>query len=608
MDVVSIKTRFFYSLVFLLVVILLNNFLFKSMFWLDRTYAQLMNTAEKQRMLSQKIMLNAIQYEKKQSNKVVQELRNMCQEMQQNAAFVQEKIDDAKITQLLKDFENTNHLQTFIATVEHFLQIKDKKALENLRLQSEKLLKINELKVSKFEEYFSSRVAMMWYLNILFSISYIVLIAFMWFKIFKPTIEKMDFYFKELKKQKQEFQTVLETAVDGIAIMNLESKFLYVNEAYTQITGYSKSELLQTSCLKLTDPNDKAGTRKILKAALLKGAIKNFQKTCINKEGTKIVVTMSLALMPDRKRFVVSINDVTKLKAKEHQINEYVKLINENVITATTDLYGYIIYVSKAFEKISGYKKYELLGKSHQIISKNPEIPSGFDAKIWQQITNDKMWQGEIKKRKKDGSVYWIEASIHPIYDAFGVKKGYTAIYYDITDKKRIEELSITDGLTNIYNRRHFNTLFPKLINAAKRHHQILCFVMVDIDHFKDYNDMYGHQKGDEALINVARVMQQSLKRAEDYCFRLGGEEFGIIFNANSKQSAVAFAKRITKAIEDLKIAHEKNSASRYLSVSTGLLCKDTDAIESIEKMYKECDALLYEAKKRGRNQVVANC
>jgi diguanylate cyclase (GGDEF)-like protein/PAS domain S-box-containing protein len=539
--------------------ILLNNFLLKNMFWLDRTYAQVMNTAGKQRMLSQKITLTAMRYEKTQSKEVEKKLQDMCAQMQQNAAFVQGKIDDAKTRQMLKESGNTNPLQTFIATVEQFLQTKDKAALEKLCAQSEKLLKINDLRVSEFEEYFSSRVAMMWYLNIAFICIYIVLIAFMWFKIFKPTIEKIDFYIQQLKNQKQEFQTVLETAVDGIAITDLESNFLYVNEAYAEITGYSKSELLQTSCFNLSDPNDKEDTRKIVKSALIKGAIKNFQKTCITKEGAKIVVTMSLALMPDSKRFVVSINDVTKLKAKEHQINEYVKLINENVITATTDLDGYIIYVSKAFEKISGYKKYELLGKSHQIISKNPDMPSGFDAKIWQQITNDKMWQGEIKKRKKDGNVYWVEASIHPIYDAFGVKKGYTAIYYDITDKKRIEELSITDGLTNIYNRRHFNTLFPKLINAAKRHHDVLCFILMDIDHFKDYNDTYGHQKGDEALINVARVMQQSLKRAEDYCFRLGGEEFGVIFNANSKQSAVAFAKSLTQAIEDLKIEHDKS-------------------------------------------------
>jgi len=601
MDIVSIKKRFFYSLLFLLFMILLNNFLLKNMFWLDRTYAQVMNTAGKQRMLSQKITLTAMRYEKTQSKEVEKKLQDMCAQMQQNAAFVQGKIDDAKTRQMLKESGNANPLQTFIATVEQFLRTKDKAALEKLCAQSEKLLKINDLRVSEFEEYFSSRVAMMWYLNIAFICIYIVLIAFMWFKIFKPTIEKIDFYIKQLKNQKQEFQTVLETAVDGIAITDLESNFLYVNEAYAEITGYSKSELLQTSCFNLSDPNDKEDTRKIVKSALLKGAIKNFQKTCITKEGAKIVVTMSLALMPDSKRFVVSINDVTKLKAKEHQINEYVKLINENVITATTDLDGYIIYVSKAFEKISGYKKYELLGKSHQIISKNPDMPSGFDAKIWQQITNDKMWQGEIKKRKKDGNVYWVEASIHPIYDAFGVKKGYTAIYYDITDKKHIEELSITDGLTNIYNRRHFNTLFPKLINAAKRHHDVLCFILMDIDHFKDYNDTYGHQKGNEALINVARVMQKSLKRAEDYCFRLGGEEFGVIFNANSKQSAVVFAKSLTQAIEDLKIEHDKNSASRYLSVSTGLLCKDADAIESVEKMYKECDTLLYEAKKRGK-------
>ena len=89
----------------------------------------------------------------------------------------------------------------------------------------------------------------------------------------------------------------------------------------------------------------------------------------------------------------------------------------------------------------------------------------------------------------------------------------------------------------------------------------------MDIDHFKQYNDTYGHQKGDKVLIKVAKAIKDLLKRADDYCFRLGGEEFGIIFKSNSKEMAEKFATHIKENIENLHIEHKKNSASEYITV-----------------------------------------
>ncbi|MDZ7819232.1 MAG: GGDEF domain-containing protein [Aliarcobacter sp.] len=141
-------------------------------------------------------------------------------------------------------------------------------------------------------------------------------------------------------------------------------------------------------------------------------------------------------------------------------------------------------------------------------------------------------------------------------------------------------------------------------MNGAKRKNELIAFLFIDIDHFKFYNDNYGHQKGDEVLIEVAKCLKESLHRSSDFAFRLGGEEFGIVYQSETKGKAIQFANKIRKNIEDLNIIHEFNSASTYITASMGLICKNANEIEDINIVYKQADNLLYEAKRSGRNQI----
>lgn len=288
------------------------------------------------------------------------------------------------------------------------------------------------------------------------------------------------------------------------------------------------------------------------------------------------------------------------------KMEEYIKIVDENVLTSSTDLKGNIIYVSQAFCTVSGYTKEELLGKKHSII-RHPDMPDELFKDLWSTITSGKTWQGEIKNKKSDGGFYWVHATISPTYDYSGQKTGYTAIRHDISNKKIIEEISITDGLTSIFNRRHFNDLFPKYINSAKRKNELLCFVIMDVDHFKQYNDTYGHQMGDEVLKSIANVLKTTLKRADDYCFRLGGEEFGVLFKAQNKENALLYANEIREAIEALHIEHTGNSASAYVTASMGLFCNEVQSMDNEDEIFKTADDLLYKAKESGRNKVKMN-
>jgi diguanylate cyclase (GGDEF)-like protein/PAS domain S-box-containing protein len=282
------------------------------------------------------------------------------------------------------------------------------------------------------------------------------------------------------------------------------------------------------------------------------------------------------------------------------------KMIENYIITSSTNTKGIITSVSKAFCQISGYTKEELIGQSHSLL-RHPDMPNSLYEQMWETITQGEPWRGEVKNRKKDGEHYWVDAIIEPVFDNDNKIKGYYAIRLDITDKKKIEQISITDGLTNIFNRRHFNEVLPKIIDSSKRNDEWVCFLLMDIDHFKQYNDNYGHQAGDEVLIEFAQCLKQNLKRADDLAFRLGGEEFGIVFKPENKQKALEFANSVKENIENLKIKHEYSSASEYVTASMGLVCKRATEINTMDELFKQADDLLYKSKKNGRNQISLN-
>lgn len=300
------------------------------------------------------------------------------------------------------------------------------------------------------------------------------------------------------------------------------------------------------------------------------------------------------------------LQDITESKRAEKQIEEHLRLIDRHIILSSTDLHGKITQASEAFSEISGYSKEELIGKNHRIL-RHPDMDRQVYIEMWERLVAGKVWRGELKNRKKSGECYWIDNTISPIYDDEHNKIGYTSIRHDITDKKKIERLSITDELTGIFNRRYFNEMFSKTIKTSKRNNERICFLMFDIDHFKQYNDTYGHQKGDQVLKVIANTIYDALERVDDYLFRLGGEEFGIIYKANSSENAYQFADRLRVIIEDLKIPHDGHSSEQFVTVSMGLVCKKALEIEDEERLYEEADVLLYRAKESGRNRVIAN-
>lgn len=406
----------------------------------------------------------------------------------------------------------------------------------------------------------------------------------------------------ELDKAKQEFEAIFNQSQNGIALTDLDTNFLLVNNSYSRITGFTKEELLKKSCIGLSEEKDKIKSQEIVKTALNVGYVENFEKKCIGKDKS-IYVNTSISLMPDKQRLLLNTSDVTKLKNAEKKIEQYVDIMDKNIISSSTDLDGNITEVSEAFCNLTGYTKDEFIGKKHNFL-KHADVKKSAYQQMWETITNNETWNGEVKNIKKNGSLYWANTTIFPIFSDENIKTGYIAIRQDITDKKRIEELSITDELTKLYNRRYFNEVFERELRRVQRDTKSITFLMLDVDHFKLYNDTYGHQEGDIVLAKIGKILGEFANRAGDYAFRLGGEEFGLLYQSDDTQKAEEYAINITNAIENLQIPHANNTASNFVTASIGVVFKDSQENITPNEMYKIADDSLYLAKEMGRNRV----
>lgn len=283
------------------------------------------------------------------------------------------------------------------------------------------------------------------------------------------------------------------------------------------------------------------------------------------------------------------------------------------------DINGVYLHCNDAFSKtILGIKKDEIIGKTLYDL---PEVIPKEYADIYYKKDNElflspgiQFYENEVKCADGKTRYYNLYKST---FQLKGKIFGLVGIMLDISDykltlkkldqtNKKLASLSITDHLTDLYNRRYFDEVFTKKLSFLNRHNHYFSLALIDIDFFKDYNDFYGHQAGDEALKRVGKILKDTLNRPNDYIFRLGGEEFGVLFDVSNSQDAINIIEKLRENVEKEKIESSNKTVSSYLTISIGLGNVQflSDKNLNKKKIYKEVDALLYKSKKNGRNQI----
>lgn len=167
-----------------------------------------------------------------------------------------------------------------------------------------------------------------------------------------------------------------------------------------------------------------------------------------------------------------------------------------------------------------------------------------------------------------------------------------------------LEKLALLDGLTSIPNRRRFDEVFQLEWNRAARNHAWLSLLMIDVDHFKAFNDNYGHGAGDECLKRVACSLQKSLFRAGDVVARYGGEEFAVVLPKCNAHNARSVAERIRGSVATLNIPHRYSAAADHITVSIGYAALVPPQHEDPQTLVEAADKSLFLAKQGGRNRV----
>jgi len=217
-----------------------------------------------------------------------------------------------------------------------------------------------------------------------------------------------------------------------------------------------------------------------------------------------------------------------------------------------TDPKGVIQSVNPAFTEITGFSAKEAVGNTLAIL-KSGRHDGDFYQKMWESVTTDGHWSGEVWNCRKSGEIYPEWLSINAIYSDAGEVVKLAAILSDITDRKRSEEriksLAYFDVLTQLPNRRLFNDRLSIALANARRHQHELGIIFLDLDLFKRINDTLGHSAGDEVLKQVAGRLRECLREG-DTAARLGGDEFTILLQElESSDVASAIAQRVTQVL-----------------------------------------------------------
>ena len=273
------------------------------------------------------------------------------------------------------------------------------------------------------------------------------------------------------------------------------------------------------------------------------------------------------------------------------------------------DSTGLFTYANTAVKKILGYTLEEIQFKKYFYDFFLPDEREENKRISFRLFGRHEKFRDRIQRNlHKNGEVVWLSTSGVPMLDVKGRLRGYRGVSADITKQKETEaelmRLSYFDGLTGIANRRYFEDIAQREWRRAIREESPLSIIMVDIDFFKNYNDIYGHLSGDECLTKVAATLKANLKRPGDMIARYGGEEFIILLPDTDVKNAAALAETLRHSIEALAIEHMESYVSEWVTISLGVASRIPNEDASLSDLIADADRALYRAKNAGRNRV----
>ncbi len=436
---------------------------------------------------------------------------------------------------------------------------------------------------------------------------------------------------ESLKTSEERYRFLTENIKDVIWVFDLVDKsFSYVSPSVESLLGYTVDEIMAKSfdeVLALFSFGKGRDEIEIKLASYLQNPVSlqldPIEEKMIRKDGDLVWVETIANCRPNEETGYFQIIGVSREITARKQIEATLRKLSRAVEQSAsaimvTNKEGIIEFVNPAFEQITGYNQQEVAGQKPSILKSGHTSPETYK-NLWETITQGQVWRGELLNRRKNQDLYWEYEVISPVRDTDGQITDYVAVKDDVTARKQAEatmkqytqsleelkeklhEQAIRDPLTGVFNRRFMMESLEREVERANREGYPLSLVMMDIDHFKSVNDVYGHLAGDQVLKELARFLEYETRKSDIVC-RYGGEEFVVLM---PKISAVNARRRAESWRAEIQVSQTAYGDSLIsVTISMGIAVKE-DSTLTCDGLISRADLALYSAKQAGRNNTV---
>lgn len=413
---------------------------------------------------------------------------------------------------------------------------------------------------------------------------------------------------QQVRDDEQKLRTILDGVDAYIYLKDIDGRYLFANRPVCEmwqkkledVIGCSDDSFFDASSADVIRLNDRKVFRDgtVLKTeesntAVETGITTTFSSTKLpirNDDGTIYALCGISVDISERKR----VEDKLQLAAK------VITHAREGIMIS--DVSGKIIEVNEAFIRMTGYSREELIGQNPRILHSGRQSPAFYDD-MWHELTTKGYWAGEIWNRHENGEVYAEMKTISAVRDNNGVTQNYIALCTNITtmkeQQKQLEHIAHYDVLTGLPNRVLLADRLTQAMSQSERRNQSLVVVFLDLDKFKEVNDSYGHDVGDELLINISQQMKEALREG-DTLARIGGDEFvAILADLDEvKDCEIVLGRLLVAAASPITVRENKI----LVSVSIGVTAYPHDKSDA-EQLLRHADQAMYSAKRAGKNR-----
>ena len=416
-------------------------------------------------------------------------------------------------------------------------------------------------------------------------------------------------------------ETLLNTVPIPVFYKDNEGRYLGCNEHFRKLLDISEAQIIGKTVFEVW-PRDLAETYHQKDLELLEQpGLQRYDYKIQDAHGKTHDVVYNKGVFHNERGEVAGIVgtllDVTEAKENAKKLDATVKqlsIANNELRLASrvftdmhegitiTDENGTIVDVNDAFTRITGYARKDAIGKTPRILKSGLQSKEFYEA-MWQQLIETGGWSGQIWNRSESGEIYACLLTISAVRDENGSVQNYVALHSDITRIKEHEQelarMAHYDALTGLLNRTLLEDRLQNAIAFSQRTKTLVAVAYIDLDGFKEVNDNFGHDVGDELLISISQRMKNALREV-DTLLRVGGDEFiAILANLESRENGEQIFNRLLEAIT--KVAPKTSVV--HVSASIGVtLYPEIDTDDSL--LVQHADLAMYEAKRAGKNRI----